>query len=83
MVFEMPEDGGFRNAMLASSVQVPGLPRVTPGNLDKSYVMYKLTGEHEDAGYAGVGKRMPWDGPPYLNDAEMCQVIHWINAGAP
>jgi len=83
MVFEMPQDGGFRNAMLANSVQVPGLPRVTPGDIDKSYVMYKLTGQHQDAGYPGSGVRMPFDGPPYLNDAQMCLVINWIKSGAP
>ncbi len=83
MLYEIPSDGGFRNVMLTKSVQVPELDRVKPGDIHKSYLMYKLTGQHKDAGYAGAGLRMPYDGPPYLNDTELCAVINWINAGAP
>ncbi|MBL8952263.1 MAG: hypothetical protein JNK82_15905 [Myxococcaceae bacterium] len=80
--FEILDGPTFRTVMLEESDQVPGLPRVTPGNLHRSYVMYKLLDQHKDAGYSGSGERMPFGGP-YLSDSEVCSVANWITAGAP
>jgi hypothetical protein len=54
-----------------------GAIRVVPGNAEGSYLVQKLRG---DAGI--VGLRMPRNGPPYLTDDQINQVIQWINAGA-
>jgi hypothetical protein len=57
-----------------------GFNRVTPGNVDTSYVLYKLLNEQADAG--GSGDQMP-QGGPYLSDADVCKVLSWVKAGAP
>jgi hypothetical protein len=80
--FGVTDPATFRARMLESSEQVPGLPRVTPGDIHKSYVIYKLWGQHADAGYEGTGERMPYLGP-YLTDPEFCAVVGWVQAGAP
>jgi len=59
-----------------TSVQMPGLKRVTPSDVANSYLYRKITG-------AGItGDRMP-QGGPYLNDAQIKLVRDWIRRGAP
>jgi hypothetical protein len=61
------------------STQVPELNRVTPGDVNASYLIYKLVGQQADAG--GLGDRMP-QGGPYLDDVSLCRVINWVKTGA-
>jgi len=61
-----------------SSVEQPGLMRVAPGNPDGSYIVHKLEGQ---AGI--VGRRMPYNGPPYLTDGQIQILRRWIAIGAP
>jgi hypothetical protein len=55
-----------------------GLPLVTPGNPNESYLMDKLEGHALCQGH-----RMPLSGPPYLTDDQIAIVRAWICAGAP
>jgi Big-like domain-containing protein len=59
------------------SVQVPALQRVAPGNAADSYVIRKLEG-----GPGILGQRMPFNGPPYLDQNTINAIREWINNGA-
>jgi hypothetical protein len=52
--------------------------RVDPGNPDRSYMVHKIEGR---AGI--VGRRMPFNGPPYLTDGQILIMRRWIERGAP
>ncbi len=79
--FEIQDAASMRAAWVnASSDERPGFHRITPGNPDTSYVLYKLLDEQADAG--GSGDQMP-QGGPYLSDADVCKVVSWVKAGAP
>lgn len=78
---------GFANGGLSFDngandlVSVPsraGLPYVTAGEPDQSYLLFKLEGTQLDVG--GFGARMPI-GPP-LADEEIDLVACWIEDGA-
>jgi hypothetical protein len=71
-------DEGSSYALLvnASSVEVPSLQRVQPGNPDASYIIQKLEGT------AAVGSRMPLNAPP-LPASTIAVIRQWIAAGAP
>jgi hypothetical protein len=70
-------DEGASYALLvnASSVEVPALRRVEPGNPDASYLIQKLEGT------AAVGARMPLNGPA-LPAATIAVIRQWISDGA-
>jgi hypothetical protein len=71
-------DEGSSYALLvnASSVEVPSLRRVQPGNPDASYLIQKLEGT------AAVGARMPLNAPP-LPASTIAVIRQWISNGAP
>lgn len=71
-------DEGASYALLvnASSVEVPALRRVQPGNPDASYLIQKLEGR------AAVGSRMPLNAPA-LPQATIDVIRQWIADGAP
>jgi hypothetical protein len=71
-------DEGASYALLvnASSVEVPALRRVQPGNPDASYLIQKLEGT------AAVGSRMPLNGPALPQDT-IAVIRQWITDGAP
>jgi hypothetical protein len=71
-------DEGSSYALLvnASSVEVPALRRVQPGNPDASYLIQKLEGT------AAVGSRMPLNAPP-LPQSTIAVIRQWITNGAP
>lgn len=55
------------------------LPRVTPGDVHRSYVMYKLMGQHTRV-MGGAGNRMP---PMVaLSNTQLCVFVNWIRGGA-
>lgn len=70
-------DEGASYALLvnASSVEVPSLRRVQPGNPDTSYLIQKLQGT------AAVGSRMPLNAPA-LPQATIDVIRQWIADGA-
>lgn len=61
----------------AASLQRLGALRVIPGNPEASYLIQKLEGA---AGIAG--RRMPFNGPPYLTDGQILVIKRWIEIGA-
>jgi hypothetical protein len=56
------------------------MPRVSPGNPKKSYLLHKLRGTQSGAG--GNGQQMPLGGSPLPPDA-IDKISQWIGAGAP
>jgi predicted CxxxxCH...CXXCH cytochrome family protein len=61
------------------STQAPDLDRVTPGDLDGSYLWRKLEGTHVAAG--GSGTQMPQRASLSANDTDT--IRRWILGGAP
>ncbi len=61
-----------------ASAQTRLFPIVTPSDIDRSYLMYKLTGQQASA--MGGGGIMPRSGR--LRDADLCKFIVWIKEGA-
>lgn len=49
--------------------------RVVPGNPGASELLRRIRGQ--------ARPRMPFDGPPYLSEAEIALIERWIAAGAP
>jgi hypothetical protein len=70
------EGSSYALLVNASSVEVPALRRVQPGNPDASYLIQKLEGT------AAVGSRMPLNQPP-LPAATIAVIRQWIANGAP
>ena len=70
-------------AVQANLVGVPSqgakLPRVTAGDLDASYLLYKILDVTVNAP-GGGGEAMPLDGP--LTDAQKCVIVNWVKSGA-
>ncbi len=66
-----------------ASTEAPSMPYVTPGSVDKSWVMYKLTGQMSKvvSDPSVSGDPMPLGGAPLGHD-DLCQFINWIKAGA-
>lgn len=59
------------------SLQKPGAVRVIAGDPANSYLIQKLEGA------AGInGRRMPFNGPPYLTDGQILVIKRWIELGA-
>ena len=76
--FNLAHDLAFDQIVNVSSVEKPGVLRVKPGDPDGSYLVQKLEGK------AGItGRRMPFNGPPYLTDGQILILRRWIEIGAP
>ncbi|MFQ5629850.1 MAG: c-type cytochrome [bacterium] len=52
--------------------------RVTPRDPDASYIIQKISSASPK-----FGRRMPFDGPPYLSQSDIQLIRNWIAAGAP
>lgn len=65
----------YENLVGVMSVQLDTMPRVTPGDLENSYLYLKLVGTHEAAG--GYGAAMPLGGQ--LRDRDMDPIVNWIS----
>ena len=74
--FRLDEGTSFAMLVNASSVEVPTLRRVSPGNPDQSYLIQKLEG------HAAVGGQMPLGQAP-LPQATINIIRQWISSGAP
>ncbi len=68
----------YLNIVNVSSMQVPGLFRIVPGNADSSYLVLKIQGKAGLVG--GVGTRMPLGGS--LTQAQIDTIVAWVAAGA-
>lgn len=68
----------YKNLVGAVSRQVD-MPKVTPGDPQRSYLLHKLKGSHLDAG--GSGTRMPMGFDP-LPDSDIDMIEAWVQAGA-
>ena len=56
---------------------------ITPGSLDRSYVMWKLLDQQERVAEPEMaGSRMPLPPLAALPQAELCLFINWIRGGA-
>jgi hypothetical protein len=55
-----------------------GAVLVVPGDPDASYLVQKLEGRSDIS-----GRRMPYDGPPYLTGGQVLVIRRWIQSGAP
>jgi hypothetical protein len=62
-----------------NSGQAMGMKLVTAGNIDQSYLLYKLVNQQTAAG--GRGDLMPKGGSK-LPDADLCKFIVWVREGA-
>ena len=71
-------DVAYDQLVNANSTEVPSLKRVSPGNPDGSYLSHKIEGRP-----GIVGRRMPFNGPPYMTDGQILIVRRWIEIGAP
>ena len=66
----------YANTVGRTSIEMPQLARVQPGDVANSYLYRKIVG-------SGItGDRMP-QGGPYLNDVQIKLVRDWIRRGAP
>lgn len=65
----------YASLVSVSSVQVPGILRVAPGDPDSSYLIQKIEGT------AAVGAQMPLGGP-FLDAATVALIRQWITDGA-
>lgn len=75
-------NAGFGVAELVDvdSVQVPSMKRVTPGDIDNSYLVHKLRGTHLDHGAPVDSDPMPPLGP--LPEDDIARIEAWIVGGA-
>jgi len=64
--------------LLSDSVQLPDMPRVTPGDLSQSYLWLKVTGAHLEVG--GLGELMPLGAT--LSREQLDLLRRWIEEGA-
>ena len=74
----------MRAAWVGSRANQSPLAFVSAGNLDLSYVMWKLVGQQGMVARAGMeGERMPQPPREPLSTAELCMFVNWIRNGAP
>ena len=71
-------DLAYDQLVNVASGQVPSQKYVLPGDSVNSYLAAKIDGR---AGI--VGRRMPFNGPPYLTDGQILILKRWIELGAP
>lgn len=68
---------------VVSSNSNAGIPRVTPGNAESSFIYKKVNCTNLNAiATQPFGLRMPRNGPPYLGAADQAAILDWIEQGA-
>jgi hypothetical protein len=75
---DLNHDVAYANWVNAPARGKPGAIRVIPGDPENSYLIHKLEGRADI-----VGRRMPFNGPPYLTDGQILVIKRWIEIGAP
>ena len=58
---------------------VASMKRITPSNIDASYLLYKVHGQQDNVP-SGGGSTMPQGGQ--LTNPEKCTLINWVKSGA-
>jgi hypothetical protein len=76
--FDLNPDVAYSNMVNAPVREKAGAIRVIPGDPDNSYLLQKIEGAASI-----VGRRMPFNGPPYLTDGQIKIIRRWIQIGAP
>jgi hypothetical protein len=71
-------DVAYDELVNAAARAKAGAIRVIPGDPDNSYLVQKLEGSS-----GIVGRRMPFNGPPFLTDGQILILRRWIEIGAP
>ncbi len=71
-------DVAYDQLVNVNATQVSSLKRVAPGNPEASYVVHKVDGRP-----GIVGRRMPFNGPPFMTDGQVLILKRWIELGAP
>lgn len=69
-----PAPEGYRLTSYEATLAAADRARVVPGHPDASELVRRIRGQ--------ARPRMPFDGPPYLDDAEVELVVEWIRQGA-
>ncbi|MFN3566905.1 MAG: c-type cytochrome domain-containing protein [Burkholderiaceae bacterium] len=69
-----PAPEGYRLNSYAATIATVDRARVVPGRPEASELMRRVRGQ--------ARPRMPFDGPPYLDDADIALIERWIADGA-
>lgn len=76
------DGASMKTAMVGKkSGQATTLDMVKAGNVDQSYLIYKLMDQHLAAGVGGRGELMPKGGSK-LPSADLCKFVVWVQEGA-
>ena len=70
----------MKSAMVGKKSGQSMLNVVTAGNVDQSYLIYKLMDQHLAMGVGGKGELMPKGGTK-LPNADLCKFIVWVKEG--
>ena len=70
-------DVAYDQIVNVNATQNASMKRVNPGNPEASYIVHKIEGR---AGI--VGRRMPFNGPPFMTDGQILILRRWIELGA-
>ena len=76
---DLSEGESFANIVRVSSVELPEMNRIEPGQPERSYLFLKISDRHLEHG--GRGRQMPL-GRPSLTTEELHLIRDWITAGA-
>ena len=69
-----PAPEGYRLTSHEATLSAADRARVLPGHPDASELVRRIRGQ--------ALPRMPFDGPPYLNEADINLIVEWIRQGA-
>jgi len=70
----------MKSVMVGKKSSQSMLNVVTAGNVDQSYLIYKLMDQHLAMGVGGKGELMPKGGTK-LPNADLCKFIVWVKEG--
>jgi hypothetical protein len=74
----LDHDVAYANLVNVAAREKPTAIRVIPGDADNSYLIHKVLGLPDI-----TGRRMPFNGPPFLTDGQVLIMKRWIQIGAP
>jgi hypothetical protein len=71
----------YSNLFNVNSIEQPTIKRIGPFDAANSYLFLKINGTQPST--VPENRRMPLDGPPFLNAGDTTTIQSWINSGAP
>ena len=71
--------GTFRSSMVGVTAQIASMKLVTAGDIDQSYLLYKVLNQQDNV-VRGGDSPMPIG--KILSDAQKCMLINWVKSGA-